>query len=158
MKILVYGYGNPGRQDDCLGIKFTEFVEKWSKEHSSLRMDTDMNYQLNIEDSLTISEYDIVFFVDASMEVIDDYLITKVTPSEKVNFSMHTVSPSYITYLCNEIYDQQPLVFLIHIKGYEWELQEGITEKANQNLQNALVYFQGLMQNSRQLSDIIEQI
>jgi Ni,Fe-hydrogenase maturation factor len=29
MKILVYGFGNPGRQDDGLGIFFVNEFEKW---------------------------------------------------------------------------------------------------------------------------------
>ena len=158
MKILVYGYGNPGREDDGLGIRFAEIVETWAEENTTLAADVDMNYQLNIEDALTISAYDVVFFVDASMESIDKYLITRVAPSDKVNFSMHSVSASYITYLSREIYDKQPIAFMIHIKGYQWELKEGLTEKATQNMQAALAYFKGIMQNSERLGEIIKEI
>lgn len=158
MRILVYGYGNPGRQDDGLGILFAEAIEDWAEKHTSLDLAVDMNYQLNIEDALTISEYDIIFFVDASMEVIEDFLISKVKPSDKVNFSMHSVSASYIAYLCNEIYKKTPKIFLIHLKGYEWELKEGITDKARKNLQNALSHFLGILKQPDKIGDISKQI
>lgn len=29
IKILIYGYGNPGRQDDGLGNEFIKRMEKW---------------------------------------------------------------------------------------------------------------------------------
>ena len=30
MRILIYGYGNPGRQDDGLGIRLSEELENWA--------------------------------------------------------------------------------------------------------------------------------
>lgn len=158
MKILVYGYGNPGREDDGLGIKFAESVEEWTLDNPSLELEVDMNYQLNIEDALTISGYDVVFFIDASMEDIGDYQITRIQPSEKVNFSMHAVSPSYITYLCQTIYDKHPLLYLVHIKGYHWELKEGISAKAESNLDEALNYLKDLLQRSAKPKDIMDLV
>ena len=34
MKILVYGYGNPGREDDGLGIRFAEIIETWDLQNA----------------------------------------------------------------------------------------------------------------------------
>ena len=59
-KVLIYGYGNPGRQDDALGILLVEKMELWAKENGLGFIDFDSNYQLNIEDAMAISEYDIV--------------------------------------------------------------------------------------------------
>ena len=56
LKILVYGYGNPGRQDDGLGIFLAEEVEK----RNLLSVTVDTNYQLNAEDALLASEFDVV--------------------------------------------------------------------------------------------------
>ena len=36
LRILFYGYGNPGRQDDALGIHFIDQMEIWIKENGSL--------------------------------------------------------------------------------------------------------------------------
>ncbi|MDD3687351.1 MAG: hydrogenase maturation protease [Bacteroidales bacterium] len=137
--ILIYGYGNPGRQDDGLGNEFVEIMEKWIADEGIKNVFTDSNYQLNIEDADTISSKDIVVFVDATIEEIEDFYIDRVEPSEAhVEFTMHAVSPAFVVNLCNDIYAKFPECFLIHIKGYEWDFQEGLTDAAKANLQKAV--------------------
>jgi hydrogenase maturation protease len=133
--ILVYGYGNPGRQDDGLGIAIIEKLEAWAQQEGINNVKFDSNYQLNIEDAYNIAEYDIVLFVDASIESLESYAISEVIASEKVNFTMHASSPSFVLDLCQKIYSRYPETYLFHIKGYEWELKEGLTEKAKRNLE-----------------------
>ena len=99
-KILIYGYGNPGRQDDGLGISVVERIEKWIRKHKLDFVKTDCNYQLNIEDAAEIADKELVIFVDASKEDITDFLITTVEPSNKIQFTSHSISPSYLLNLC----------------------------------------------------------
>ena len=61
-RVLIYGYGNPGRQDDGLGIELTKMIQNWIDEHKLECMTTENNYQLNIEDAELMSEWDIVCF------------------------------------------------------------------------------------------------
>lgn len=143
MKVLVYGYGNPGRKDDGLGVLCADAIEVWAKDKGYDWIDVDTAYQLNIEDADTISNYDEVYFVDASLEEIDDLVITEVSPDDaKIEFSMHAVSPSYVLDLCQKIFGKHPKTHLIHIKGYEWDFVEGLTDKAEVNLQKAINYLQ----------------
>jgi hydrogenase maturation protease len=143
--ILLYGYGNPGRKDDGLGPILVDLVEKWINKKDIKNISIDSNYQLNIEDAYTIRDYDIVIFVDASIEEIDDFIITRVEPSDKVNYTMHSVSPSFVLNLCNKLYHYIPETFLIHIKGYEFQLQEGLSEKARNNLESAFQFVKNLL-------------
>jgi hydrogenase maturation protease len=133
-KILVYGYGNPGRQDDGLGIFLADLVEKWALEEGLEAIDTDSNYQLNIEDAYNLNHYDMVFYADASIEEIDNYKLEELKPKLNTNFSMHSVSPAFVLGLCKEIYNEIPDSYLLHIKGYEWEFMEDMTDKAETNL------------------------
>ncbi|HQP03339.1 MAG: hydrogenase maturation protease [Bacteroidales bacterium] len=152
--ILIYGYGNPGRQDDGLGNEFVEIMEKWIAAEGIKNVFTDSNYQLNIEDADTISSRDIVVFVDATTEEIEDFYINRVEPSEaKVEFTMHAVSPAFVVNLCNDIYGKFPECFLIHIKGYEWEFQEGLTDKAKANLLKALEFVKQKILNGDKFLD-----
>ena len=136
-KILVYGYGNPGRQDDGLGISVAEKLDHWAKSRRINNVRTDTNYQLNIEDAINISENEIVFFVDASKEELKNFTITKVEPCDKANFTMHAVSPGYVLNICKEMYGKIPETYLIHIKGYEWNFLEEMTCEAKQNLKDS---------------------
>ena len=138
-KVLVYGYGNPGRQDDALANEFVDRIDSWINEKELEHITTDSNYQLNIEDAEIISHYDVVYFVDASIEDIKDVIVTKIEPDNaKVEFSMHAVSPAYVVDLCKKMYNKTPEAYLIHIKGYKWDFMDEITDKAKENLEMAL--------------------
>lgn len=140
-KILVYGYGNPGRQDDGIGVLLADKLEQWAKEKGFYNIQFETNYQLNIEDADVISNKDFVLFIDASMEQIEDIIYTKVSANDSsIEFTMHAVSPSFILDMSNKLYGKSPETYLLHIKGYEWELAEGITEKALVNFEKALEF------------------
>jgi len=145
MEILIYGYGNPGRQDDGLGIALTQKLEAWVIENQLPGVDFDSNYQLNIEDAAAIAQKDVVIFADASEEDIEDFCLSQVDGSSKVSFTTHAASPGYIIQLCKELFKKEPLVLLLHIKGYEWAFQEGLSERARENLNRALEYMQTLL-------------
>ena len=119
-KILVYGYGNPGRQDDGLGVFLAEKIDAWAKKNNYSEIVTDTNYQLNIEDAYQLNKYDTVIFADASIEEINNFLFEPLKPDLNTNFTMHAVSPSFIMGICQEMYGEIPDAFLLHIKGFEW--------------------------------------
>jgi len=137
-KILIYGYGNPGRQDDGLGNAFVDKLQEWVKEENLKGFEFDSNYQLNIEDAAEVAEHDLVIFADASTEDIEDFILTQVDASTNVTFTTHAASPGYIVKLCRDIYKKIPATYLLHIKGYEWDFKEGLSEKAIQNLEKSL--------------------
>ena len=147
LKILLYGYGNPGRQDDGLGIAFVDRIKEWVNAEGLTGFDFDSNYQLNIEDAATIAEKDIVIFADASVEDMDDFCLSAVDGTKNVTFTTHAASPGYIVQLCEELFDRHPPVYLLHIKGYEWEFMEGLTGQAQKNLDAAIEYFQDLLKH-----------
>ena len=156
-KVLIYGYGNPGRQDDGLGNAFVEKMGNWCKLKNISWIEVDSNYQLNVEDAETISHKDIVIFIDASMESIDDYCFTRAIPSESsIEFTMHAVSASFILDFCNKLYNKNPDCYLMHIKGYEWDLKEGLSDKANENLEKAFDFLIGQFSNLDGLTERLE--
>lgn len=147
MKVLLYGYGNPGRQDDGLGNAFVNRMQKWVKKEKIQEVYFDSNYQLNIEDAHEIADKDVVIFVDASIEEIDEFCITTVDEKRDVTFTTHAASPGYVYGLCKEMFGKAPVTYLFHIKGYEWEFKEELTDKALKNMEKALDYCKkGLLQ------------
>ena len=141
VKTLLYGYGNPGRMDDGLGNCFVNELQQWIEQENIKNIHTDSNYQLNIEDAEKILAYDRVIFVDASKEPIDQFSFTKVDAAKaRVEFTMHAVSPAYVFYLCEDLFQKSPETYLLHIKGYEWDFQEILTPQAQEN-KNAAMQF-----------------
>ena len=145
MQILIYGYGNPGRQDDGLGIELVSRLEKWAAEKGLFEIEFENNYQLNIEDAAAISGKDLVIFADASREEIDDFCLSEVDGSAEISFTTHAASPGYILQLCKELFQTEPRVLLLHLKGYEWDLKEGLTDRAKENLDKACDYLKKLL-------------
>jgi len=137
-KIHIYGYGNPGREDDGLGNALVERMQSRVDNQFIHDFEFDSNYQLNIEDAANIADKDLVIFADASTENIIDYEITPVDATAKITFTSHAASPGYIVGLCKELYGKTPAVYLLHIKGYQWEFKEGLSEKAIENLNAAV--------------------
>lgn len=157
MRILVYGYGNPGRQDDGLGIELVSRLEEWAAEKGLADIEFDNNYQLNIEDADVISRMDLVVFADASEEDIEDFCLSKVDGSGKLSFTTHAASPSYIVKLCQELFQKEPLVFLLHIKGYEWAFQEGLSSQSLVNLERAVSYMKDMLEHPGRASESTEK-
>jgi len=138
MRVLVYGYGNPGRQDDGLGIALVDKLEAWAHQQELDGVEFENNYQLNIEDAEAISSKDLVIFADASEEEIEDFCFSVVDGKGKLAFTTHAASPGYILKLCQELFQKNPRVLLLHIRGYEWDFREGISDRAMKNLERAL--------------------
>ncbi len=148
-KVLIYGYGNPGRRDDGLGVKMTEMVEQWVKAHELNQIEVDSNYQLNIEDAEKVAAYDLVIFVDASQEEeLTNFKLSNVEPNEeKVEFTMHAVSPAYILHLTQKLFRKTPETRLLSIRGYRWEFEEGLSDSALLNLERAFIFLQCKLMN-----------
>jgi len=140
IKILIYGYGNPGRQDDGLGILFSEAMEEWAKQNGIKGITCDSNYQLNAEDSQSMSENDIVIFADATKNKIRNIKYKEIKPGKIISFSTHSMSPESVLALCKELYNSKPRTYLITIKGYRWAVNGEVTKKARENLDKALEY------------------
>ncbi len=151
--VLIYGYGNPGRCDDGLGVAFSERMgELFPGE-----ITTDSNFQLNAEDALDISEKDIVIFADASVNDINGFSVSLLEPDKEIGFTTHAMSPGSVLALCMEIYGKKPDTYLLEIKGEEWGLGDSLSDKGRSNLESAVEWFSPLIGN-RERSGIFKAV
>jgi hydrogenase maturation protease len=151
-EILIYGYGNPGRQDDGLAAQLIQKSESWIDQNQINHVTFDANYQLQVEDITLMHDKDLVIFVDASMEEhINDFAFSEIEPDSQATFSMHAVAPAYLLDLCQKIYGKHPPAFMLHVRGYEWKLNEGITERASKNLEKAWAALQYIIKDPEAL-------
>lgn len=147
-KILLYGYGNPGRQDDGLGDALVQLASEWIRSEGVDGVDCDSNFQLQVEDAATIKEYDEVFFVDASMdEQVDQFTVTPLIADGQTSFTMHSVSPGFILFLCEKLFEACPKAWLVQIRGYSWEMEQELSPGARHNVLLAWQELQRLLRN-----------
>ncbi|HRZ28952.1 MAG TPA: hydrogenase maturation protease [Spirochaetota bacterium] len=140
-KIVVYGYGNPGRQDDGLGPAMARRIG----ESGISGVETDSNYQLNIEDAAFIADADCVVFVDASLAGDGPFDFVEIGPSEEITFTTHSVSPQSVLALCQDLFGRNVRAYLMGIRGYAWDFAEGLSPDAEKNLDAAHDYLRSFI-------------
>ena len=155
LKILIYGFGNPGRQDDGIAIEAIEKTDNLLCRLKYENVTTETSFQLNIEDAETISKYDLVLFVDATIEKhIADFEIAQLKADPAVSFTMHAVSPQFIMDLCNQLFAKSPACFLLKIRGYCWEFGLPVSTRARNNLDHALYFLENFFFSTKKISEL----
>jgi len=136
--ILLIGIGNSGRQDDGLGWAF---LDSLGPELPS-NIDVEYRYQLQIEDAELISHYQKVYFIDAYKKLTPEgFFVTECFPKETHSFSSHALPPETILFLAKNVYNKNPESFILGISGESYQLEIGLTETANSNLNKAVSHF-----------------
>ena len=146
--ILVYGYGNPGRQDDGLGPALVEQLEAWAKAEKISGVAFDSNYQLNAEDALAVAESRQVVFVDAAREGDSPFAFRKLAPQKKISFSTHAMPPESVLALADELYGARPPAWILAIRGEAWEPNEPPTAAALSHLAAAREFLQARLRRN----------
>ncbi len=139
---MIIGIGNCGRQDDGLGWAVLDELSNRKDFQGQLVY----RYQLNIEDAEMIKEADHVVFVDAYKGTEDaDYSFQELKAGGEFEFSSHALKPEVILTLTQHLYNNFPKAFTFWIKGYDWELKTGLTEKAKKNLKVSMDYLESML-------------
>lgn len=141
-KVLVIGYGNPGRLDDGLGPSLAGRLEKLSL--SGITVDAD--YQLNVEDAAAVAEHDTVIFVDAATVGEEPFFFERVFPTPGLGFSSHSVSPGALLALAQELFQKKTEAWILGIRGYSFnEFGERLSLRAQANLEKAAEFLENTL-------------
>jgi len=133
-RILVLGYGNPGRQDDGLGPAAAGAIGRMGWRHVTAVDD----YQLNIEDALDVASHDLVWFVDATKTGEAPFSVQDVFPSPTSEFTSHLLRPAALLAIARLYCHRAPPALLLAIRGYEFEFVEALTAGGEKNLRAAV--------------------
>jgi len=138
-KVLVIGYGNPGRIDDGLGPAFVKALEQLNLPGIS----TISDYQLNVEHAAELAGCDVVIFADADTAAEAPFRFDRIHPeTDTTSFTTHHVSPQAVLGMALEMFDAMPKAYVLGIRGYEFDdFEEKLSDKAADNLQAALAFF-----------------
>lgn len=141
-RVLVIGYGNPGRMDDGLGPAFADAI-------GQMRLpgvEVDSDYQLNVEDAADLSAAGAVLFADASTACPAPFLFRAVAPSEEATFSTHSLAPENLVAMANALFKAKTKAYALEIRGYEFDVfGERLSEGALKNLAAALQFMEPVL-------------
>jgi hydrogenase maturation protease len=134
VKILLFGYGNPGRGDDALG---PELIARIAQMHlADIECQNDM--QLQVEHVTDLNGCDQVLFVDADMSCAEPFEFSEIGAIKDGSYTSHAMSPTALLHAYRQVYRKDaPPAFLLRIRGYDFELGGTITDKAFANLDAA---------------------
>ena len=134
-KLLLFGYGNPGRGDDALGPMLIDQIDQLKLENVTCLVDM----QLLIEHAVDLVGYDRVIFVDADMSCVEPFDLSEVNAEKDDSYTSHALTPAALLYIYQQIYQRNaPPVFLLRIRGYHFELGDALSGRASDNLQAAV--------------------
>ena len=137
---LVIGYGNPARGDDGLGCACVN----WLVTQGLPLVDTRIGYQLAVEDAITLSAYQRVLFVDASVNGAAPFEYYRLTEQAVRHLDTHSVSPGALMYLAETLFAANTLGNVLAIRGYSFTpFDETITARARENLYAAQGFLAG---------------
>lgn len=135
-RILVLGYGNPGRCDDGLGPALAQRLK--ALDLPGVRVESAM--QLNVEDAALVAEHDVVVFADACLCAPPPYALRPVEPrTGTIEFTTHTQAPEGVLGLAHDVFGARTRGFALGIRGYDFHrFGEELSAEAASNLEEAL--------------------
>ncbi len=135
LRVLLVGFGNPGRLDDGLGPALAAEIEKLAL--TGVTVDAD--YQLSVEDAAAVAEHDVVVFADAAETGPAPCFFERIQPRTALSFSSHSVRPEAVLGLAEDLFERRVPGYLLGIRGYEFnEYGQRLSPRAEQNLRAAV--------------------
>jgi len=134
-KLLLFGYGNPGRGDDALGPMLIEQITKLALEQVTCLNDM----QLLVEHVTDLVGFDEVLFVDADVSCQAPFELTQVVAEKDDSYTSHALTPAALLYIYQQVYGNNlPPAYILRIRGYRFELGDALSKKAAINLEAAM--------------------
>jgi hydrogenase maturation protease len=145
LRILVIGYGNPGRQDDGLGPALAAAVE----ELAIPGLDVDSDYQLMIEHASDIAEHDVVIFADADISGPEPFGFKEIKPAKGImGLTSHSMEAEEAMAMAEKMFGTRPRGFALGIRGYRFnDFGEELSDKAKANLAAAVTFVEKLIRD-----------
>jgi hydrogenase maturation protease len=141
-RILLIGYGNPGRGDDGLGPAVAEAIEELSLAGVTVEID----YQLTVDHAALIAAHDAVVFADAMTGLADPFRLTEIGTAQQDALGSHQVTPEAALALAGLLFGHRPPAWMLAIAGDAFgEVREGLSPRAQHNLGQALAFAQTLL-------------
>jgi hydrogenase maturation protease len=146
-RVLVYGYGNPGRLDDGLGPALARDLKA---RDLGDEVTVETGYQLQVEDAALVADHGVVIFADADVACAEPFVLRRLEPRRAAAFSTHAVAPEALLALAREHFDCETVAFVLGIRGYAFdEFGEELSPGARRNLAAASDYLARVLRDGR---------
>lgn len=158
--LLVIGYGNPDYGDDAIASQVTTQLQALEIEN----VETCAVEQLKPELSTKLSTADYAIFVHACWMKTGDIKIKALdacgleTAGSSTPGCGHSWSPCSLLALTHSVYDREPQSWLVKVAGQNFETGHHLSDRAEQNIQNAVKQIEALIHQCIYEANCQEQI
>jgi len=134
-RVLVVGIGNQIRQDDAIGPYVIDLLEKRLQPEKKELVDFMVVHQLDLVHCEKFAGYTLIIFIDAdAVQGDEDVRVEEVLPRPGVHpFTTHIGSIPDLMALTHNLYGVSPKTYLIAVKGWAFEVGEGLSPEALKN-------------------------
>lgn len=130
-RILLIGYGNPGRGDDGLGPALAEEIAAMGLPGVTV----DIDYQLTVDHAALIASHDAVVFADAALGLDEPFRLTPVRTSAPQALGSHQLSPEAALHLAALLFGHAPKGWILALAGERFDrVHEGLGMRAKDAL------------------------
>lgn len=150
--ILIFGIGNESRGDDALGSLLLRELDAWlASKGLSHQFELLEELQLQIEHAMDMKDRRLVLFMDAGMDAPEiknpaPFTFYRPKMSEEPVLYSHALAPEALLKVYQQFYHEaSPDVFILCIRGEQFELGEPLTLQAEANLAAALEFSRQLL-------------
>lgn len=132
--LLVIAIGNESRGDDALAPLLVRQLQ--ATEPASAEFIED--FQLQVEHVTDLVGRAAVLFVDADMSCAPPLYFSGITAEQDNSYTSHAMTPFALLHTFKQVYGKDaPPSFLLRVRGYGFELGDGLSAEAAANLDQA---------------------
>jgi hydrogenase maturation protease len=140
--VLIFTWGNPSRGDDALGTLAYDLLDQ--EDFADVDLLTD--FQLQIEHAIDLENRERVLFIDASANARPPFEFYQLIPDRDDSYTTHAMSPQSLLAVYEKVQGKTPPdAFMLSIRGYEFGLGLPLSQKAAENLAEAVTYIRQLL-------------
>lgn len=132
-RLLLIGYGNPGRGDDGLGPALAGRIAALGLPGVTVEID----YQLTVDHAAMIAAHDLVILADAAIGLAGPFRLSRVA-GRPAGLGSHQVTPEAALSLAGLLYGVRPPAWTLAIAGTAFDrIVEGLSPPAQDALERA---------------------
>ncbi len=132
--ILIIAIGNESRGDDALAPLLLRQLQATESASAELLED----FQLQVEHVTDLLGRNAVLFIDADVSCDVPFHFSKIEAAHDNSYSSHAMTPFALLHTFRQVYrTDAPPAFLLRIRGYSFELGDGLSDEASANLERA---------------------
>lgn len=129
--LLILAIGNESRGDDALAPLL---VRQLRTDQAEVIED----FQLQVEHVTDLVGRAAVLFVDADMSCAAPFQLSEISALQDNSYTSHAMTPFALLHTFKQVYGTEaPASYLLRIRGYGFELGDGLSPEAANNLARA---------------------